>query len=347
MKEERHAMTVGPIKAADSQRILIIEPIAQEGLDLLRYELPEAQIDVLLNLSPERLQTLIGSYTVLIVGSHSHVTEEILIATPHLKVIGYAGPDPDSIDLATAGRHGVLVVYAQRGTTIAVSEYTFALLLSLARQLPAAISHFKASRIDKSHLMGMELHGKVLGVLGLGQIGMEVLRKARAFGMRVIASDPIVSSERAQQFDLRLARQAEVLQRADFVTLHAPFKENQSKAHTRLGVRELSLLKPWTYLVSCERGDLLDEKALLFALHEGRLAGVALDVFSQEPSGDETVLGQLLAHERVIATPRLGPLTIEAQVRVACEVARQVIAALRGDTLYGVTTPFLPPILPA
>jgi D-3-phosphoglycerate dehydrogenase len=330
-------------------RILITEIIAQEGLDLLRYELPEAQIDVRLDLSPERLLELIGRYTVLLVGSQTHITEKILSAATHLQVIGCAGSELDSIDVDAALRHGVLVVHAPRGRTIALSEYTFALLLALARQLPAAVSSMQAGRWDKSR-MGMELHGKVLGILGLGLVGMEVARKAQAFGMRVFAFDSSVSSQRAQQVGVQQVSKEEVLQRADVVTLHTPLNDTQGEPQARLGVRELSLLKPWSYLVSCERASLLDEEALLFTLHEGRLAGVALDIASpepQEPDGEETVLRQILAHERVIATPHLGPSTVEAQVRVACEIARQIIAAVHGDTLYAVTTPLFPPILPA
>jgi D-3-phosphoglycerate dehydrogenase / 2-oxoglutarate reductase len=161
--------------------------------------------------------------------------------------------------------------------------------------------------------------------------------------MRVIAGDPLVSTRQAQQVGVTLHSTEEVLQRADFVTLHATLTEEKEGMRTLLGTRELSLLKPGAYLVNCARGNLIDEQALLTALNEGRLAGVALDVFSQEPISDDMVLRQLLAHERVIATPHLGASTIEAQIRVATEVARNIIAALRGDTLYGAALlPFTP-----
>ena len=332
---------------ANVPRILITDPIAQEGIDLLRYELPEAQIDIRLDLSPEQLLALIGSYTVLLVRSQTRVTEEVLAKAAHLHIIGRAGSGLDNIDLNAAIRHGVLVVHAPRGTTIAVSEQTIALLLALARHLPAANSSLKAGRWDKSRLLGVELHQKVLGVIGLGRVGTEVAQKAQAFGMRVIANDPLVSPKRAQQVGVTLHSKEEVLQRADFVTLHATLTDGQSETRRLLGARELSLLKPGAYLVNCVRGNLIDEQALLSALTEGRLAGVALDVFSQEPIGDDMVLRQLLAHERVIATPHLGASTVEAQVRVATEVARNIIAALRGDTLYGVAMLPLPPTKPA
>jgi len=330
-------------REANVPRILITEPIAQEGIDLLRYELPMAQIDVRLDLSPEHLLALIGTYTVLIVRSQTRVTEELLAKAAHLQLIGRAGSGLDNIDLNAAIRHGVLVVHAPRGNRIAVSEHTMALLLALARHLPAANHSIKVGRWDKSRLLGVELHQKVLGVIGLGRVGTEVAHKAQAFGMQVIASDPLVSIRRAQQVGVTLHSKEEVLQRADFVTLHATLTEEKEGMRKLLGARELSLLKPGAYLVNCARGNLIDEQALLATLTEGRLAGVALDVFSQEPISDDMVLRQLLAHERVIATPHLGASTVEAQMRVATEVARNIIAALRGDTLYGVASlPFTP-----
>jgi D-3-phosphoglycerate dehydrogenase len=323
-------------------RILITEPIAQEGIDLLRYELPEAHIEVRLDLSQEHLLALIGNCTVLIIRSQTRVTEELLAKATHLQVIGRAGSGLDNIDLDAAIRHGVLVVYAPRGNAIAVAEQTMALLLALVRHIPEASSSIRAGRWDKSRLLGIELHRKVLGIIGLGRIGTEVARRAQAFGMRVIASDPFVSATQGQQVGVTLHSKEEVLQRADCVTLHATLSQDTGGTRRLLGSRELSLLKPGAYLVNCARGNLIDERALLAALTEGRLAGVALDVFSQEPIGDDPVLRQVLSYERVIATPHLGASTVEAQVRVATEMARNIISALRGDTLYGTTLPFLP-----
>ena len=328
-------------------RILITDPISQEGIDLLRYELSEADIDVRLDLSPERLMTLVGDYTVLIVRSQTRVSETLLEKATHLQIIGRAGTGLDNIDLNAALRHGVLVVHAPRGNVCAVAEHTMLLLLALARHLPAANCSMKAGRWDKNHLLGVELHGKVLGIIGLGRVGTEVASRAMVFGMQVIANDPLVPSRRAQKVGVTLHSKEEVLQRADFVTLHAALTEGNGSTTKLLGVRELALLKPGAYLVNCARGNLIDEQALLVALEEGRLAGVALDVFSQEPIGDDPVLRQLLAHERVIATPHLGASTAEAQVRVATEVARNIIAALRGETLYGVATRQFSPKTPA
>jgi D-3-phosphoglycerate dehydrogenase / 2-oxoglutarate reductase len=340
-------MVARQVREAHAPRILITEPIAQEGIDLLRYELPEAHIDVRLDLSPEQLRALIGSYTALIIRSQTRVTGELLTKAARLQVVGRAGSGLDNIDLDDAIRHGVLVVNAPRGSAIAVAEHTLALMLTLARHIPAANSSIKAGRWDKSLLLGIELHGKVLGIIGLGKIGKEVARIAQALGMRVIASDPFLSAKQGQQVGVALHSKEEMLPRADFVTLHAALTNDEGGTRKLLTTRELHLCKPGAFLVNCARGNLIDQQALLAALNEGRLAGVALDVFSQEPIGDDTVLRQLLSHERVIATPHLGASTVEAQVRVATEVARNIISALRGETLFGVTTFPVPPAKPA
>jgi D-3-phosphoglycerate dehydrogenase / 2-oxoglutarate reductase len=334
-------------REANILRILITEPIAQEGIDLLRYELPEAHIDVRLDLSPEHLLALICNYTALIIRSKTRVTGELLAEATRLQVVGRAGSGLDNIDLDAAIRHGVLVVNAPRGNAIAVAEHTLALMLTLARHIPAANSSIKAGRWDKSRLLGVELRGKVLGIIGLGKVGKEVAQRAKSLGMRVIACDPFLSAKQGQQVGVTLHSNEEMLTQADFVTLHATLTNIESGTRRLLGARELQLCKPGACLVNCARGSLIDERALLAALNEGRLAGVALDVFSQEPIGDDTILRQLLSHERVIATPHLGASTVEAQVRVATEVTRSIIAALRGDTLYGVTTLPFPPAKPA
>ena len=236
-------MVTRQAREANVPRILITDPIAQEGIDLLRYGLPEAQIDIRLDLSPEQLLALIGSYSVLIVRSQTRVTVELLAKAAHLQIIGRAGSGLDNIDLNAAIRHSVLVVHAPRGTTIAVSEQTIVLLLALARHLPAANRSLKAGRWDKRRLVGVELHQKVLGIIGLGRVGTEVAHMAQAFGMRVIASDPLVSPRRAQQVGVTLHSKEEVLQRADFVTLHATLTDGQSETRRLLEPRKVTAIR--------------------------------------------------------------------------------------------------------
>ena len=207
------------------------------------------------------------------------------------------------------------------------------------QHIPAANRSIKAGMWETRRFLVVELSQKVLGILGLGRVGQEVAQRAHALGMQVVAYDPSASMQQAQRAGVTLHDKAEVLQRADLVTLHTALTEGSSGTRTLLGAQQLHLLKPGAYLVNCARGGLIDEEALLATLKEGRLAGVALDVFSQQPLGDETILSQLLLQllldERVIVTPHGGASTAEAQVRVATSVARNSIAALCGDTLYG------------
>ena len=340
-------MAVFFAEATGQERILITEPIARAGVDLLRRELPQVRIDERFGLSPAQLRTLIGEYSVLVVRGETRVTDDLLAAAPRLKVIGRAGSGIDNTDLEAAFRRRVLVVHAPRGTVVAVAEHTMALVLALVRQLPAASASLEAGRWEKRHFVGVELAHKTLGILGLGRIGREVARLAQAFSMHVLASDPMVSAEQARSLGVTLPGKEEVLRQADVVTLHAAPAGNAGAMRPIIGARELALLKPGAFLVNCARGGLIDEAALLEALERGQLAGVALDVFSQEPIGDDALLRRLLSHERVLATPHLGASTGEAQARVAVEVARQVISALRGDALMGALPPSSPLIRPA
>jgi D-3-phosphoglycerate dehydrogenase len=298
------AMAVFQVEDRDVLRILITEWLAPEGVDLLRRELPKAWIDQRFGLAPAQLRAVIGCYTALIIRSETRVTDDLLAAAPRLQVVGRAGSGVDNIDLEAAGKRGVLVVHAPGGNVLAAAEHTMALLLALARHIPNASGSLKAGKWEKSCLVGVELSNKSLGILGLGKIGREVARLAQAFSMQVLAFDPFVAVEQAQRAGVTMRSLAEVLQQADFVTLHAALPSGSGEAATLIGARELRLFKPTAYLVNGERGSLIDEAALLAALEQGCLAGAALDVFSQEPIGDDTVLRRLLAHERVLVTRR-------------------------------------------
>jgi D-3-phosphoglycerate dehydrogenase / 2-oxoglutarate reductase len=339
-------MVVFHVEERNVPRILITERLAQEGIDLLRRELPEAVVDRRVGLAPAQLRAVIGGYTVLIVDSDTRVTDDLFAAAPRLRLIGRAGSGVDNIDLEAAGRRGVLVVHAPAGDVPALAEHSIAMLLALARHSVPANSTLKAGRWEHSHFVGVELSHKTLGILGLGKVGREVARLAQAFSMRVLGFDPAVAVGQAQRAGVRMLSKAEVLQQADFVMLHAAHLSGSSEAAMLIGARELRLLRPGAYLVSCAGGRLIDEAAMLAALDQGRLAGAALDVFREEPIVDGRVLRRLLVHERVIATPHLGALTREAQARVATEVARNVVSALRGDTLIGAILPSFPPMAP-
>jgi D-3-phosphoglycerate dehydrogenase len=317
-----HATTASPI------RILIADPIAQEGVGLLRLRLPESQIDELHGLSPARLSELIGGYTALIVRSATQVTADLLAKAARLQVVGRAGVGLDNIDVEAAEGLGVRIVNSPTGNVVAAAEHTIALLMALARLIPAAHGSMQAGRWEKSRFLGVEVRGKVLGIIGLGRVGREVAQRARGLSMQVIASDPYVSHENASALGILMVSMEELLLQADFVTLHVQLPGRPPGRQRLLGAREFGLLKPGARLINCARGGLIDEEALLHALAEQRLAGVALDVFSHEPVGDDPILRQLLADERVIATPHLGGSTREAQIQVSLEVAEQVASAL-------------------
>jgi D-3-phosphoglycerate dehydrogenase len=311
-------------------KILIADRIAQEGIDLLRSQLPEAHIDVHLGLKPEQLKGMIGNYTALVVRSETQVTSEILAAADKLKIVGRAGVGVDNIDIEAATRQGIMVVNSPTGNIVAAAEHTIAMLMALARHIPAASSSTKTGKWEKSRFLGVEVRNKILGIIGLGKVGTEVARRAQGLEMQVIAFDPYVAPEQARKLDVTMLSMEEVLQRADFVTLHTSLTSGPQGTRGLIGTHELHLLKAGARLINCARGGLIDEEALLNALQENRLAGVALDVFSQEPVGDNEILKRLLAHERVIATPHLGASTEEAQLGVATDVAEQIVAVLRG-----------------
>ncbi len=310
--------------------ILIADRIAQEGIDLLRTQLPEAHLDVDYRLKPEQLKGKIGQYTALVVRSETQLTGEILEVADKLKIVGRAGVGVDNIDIDAATRRGIMVVNSPTGNIVAAAEHTIAMLMALARHIPTANSSTKAGKWEKSRFLGIEVRNKVLGIIGLGKVGTEVARRAQGLEMQVIAFDPYVAPEQARKLDVTMLSMEEVLQQADFVTLHTSLTSGPQGTRGLIGRRELQLLKPGARLINCARGGLIDEEALLNALQENRLAGVALDVFSQEPIGDNEVLRRLLADERVIATPHLGASTEEAQLGVATDVAEQIVAVLRG-----------------
>lgn len=321
--EDQHTTSTPP-------KVLIADAIAQEGLDLLRAELPDAQIDVRTGLKPDQLRSIIGEYAALIVRSATQVTADILAEAGQLKIVGRAGVGVDNIDIEAATNRGIMVVNSPTGNIVAAAEHTIAMLMSLARHVPEANGSTKAGKWEKNRFMGIEVRNKVLGVIGLGKVGTEVTKRAQGLEMQVVAFDPYVSPEQARKLGVTMLALDEVLQQADFITLHTSLTSGPNGTRGLISVRELALMKPTVRLINCARGGLIDEEALLHALNEERIAGVALDVFSQEPIRDSEVLKLLLANERVVATPHLGASTEEAQVGVATDVAEQVVAVLRG-----------------
>jgi D-3-phosphoglycerate dehydrogenase len=257
------------------------------------------------------------------------MTPELIEAGARLRVIGRAGVGVDNIDVAAATSRGIIVMNAPDGNTITTAEHTLALLVSLARRVPQANESLREGRWERKRFIGVELQGKTLGVVGLGRIGRVVASRARAFGMNVVAYDPFIAPEQARALELELVPLDEVFARADFLTVHTPLT-----ADTRgiINAQAFSKMKRGVRIINCARGGLVDERALLDAIKEGVVAGVALDVFEQEPPPADH---PLLALEEVIATPHLGASTAEAQEGVALTVAEQMRDYLLTGALRG------------
>jgi D-3-phosphoglycerate dehydrogenase len=300
-------------------RVLVTEALSPEGLAVLSSC---CQVDVRLKPTPSELIDLLPAYDALIVRSATQVTAEVLAAGTRLQVVGRAGTGVDNIDVDAATRRGIVVVNAPTSNTIAVAEHTMALMLALARHICAANSGLHEGRWEKQRLMGTELRGKTLGLVGLGRVGQAVAARARAMEMRVVAYDPFMSPERAGQMNVELASMEALLAQADYVSLHAP-----ATASTRgmIGRRELALMKKGARLVNCARGELVVEEDLLGALAAGHLAGAALDVFENEPQID----AKLTCCPQLLLTPHLGASTEEAQSGAARQVVEEVLAVLQ------------------
>ncbi|HWF15378.1 MAG TPA: hydroxyacid dehydrogenase, partial [Acidimicrobiales bacterium] len=303
-------------------RVLVTEKIAQSGLDLLADAGHE--VDVQEGLSPEALgETIVGAHA-LIIRSATQVTSEVLAAGATLQVVGRAGVGLDNVDVTAATERGVMVVNAPTSNILSVAEQAMALLLAQARNIPQADAALKAGRWERSKWEGVELHGKVLGVVGLGRAGSLVAQRAHAFGMELIGFDPFVSQERARAMGVRLVGIEELVAEADFVSIHTP------KTPETIGLFGRDLLakaKPGIRIINTARGGIVDEDALAEAIRDGIVAGAGLDVFASEPC-TESPLFELPS---VVVSPHLGASTEEAQDKAGVTIAEQVLLALAGD----------------
>ncbi|MFQ6090576.1 MAG: hydroxyacid dehydrogenase [Candidatus Bipolaricaulia bacterium] len=299
--------------------ILISDPIAEEGVKKL--EQAGFEVEVNTGLPPEELAKIIPGYDGLIVRSATKVTREVIEAAENLKAIGRAGIGLDNIDLEAARERGIKVMNTPGATSVSVAELTLGLMLALARHIPQATASLKAGKWEKKKLMGSELYGKTLGIIGIGKIGREVAKRAAALGMDLVAYDPYVREAEVRDLGLKLLPLEDLLQYSDYITIHVPLT---AETEHLLGEREFFIMKDGARLVNCARGGVVDERALYDALKKGKVAGAALDVFEEEPPKDNP----LLQLDNVIATPHLGASAREGQVRSAVEIAEKLIAAL-------------------
>ncbi len=301
-------------------KILVTDGLAEAGLALLQ------NVGEVINnpkITAAELLEVLPDYQALIVRSRTKVTAQVVEAGRQLKVIGRAGVGVDNIDVKAAVGRGITVVNSPLAATTAVAEHTLALMLAMARLVPAADASMKQQKWEKSAFMGSELNGKTLGLVGIGRIGGQVAVLAQALGMSVIALDPYVSEADMRSRGVTPATFQQVLTGADYLSLHLPLT---STTRGMIGQAEFALMKKGARLVCTARGGVVDEDALRAALDSGDLAGAALDVFSSEPPKP----GSIAEHPKVIATPHVGAQTKEAQKRAGVGIAEEVVAVLQG-----------------
>ncbi len=307
-------------------KVLISDPLAKEGVERLKKE-DGFRVREAPGLSQEELIKIIPEYNALIVRSETRVTEEVIRAASRLKVIGRAGTGLDNIDITSATKRGIIVMNTPEGNIISAAEHTISMILALSRNIPQA--HFSLRSGEWKKFMGTEVYGKILGIVGLGRVGSEVAKRAQGLKMRVVAYDPFISKERAEQLGVTLIDLEELLPEVDYLTVHTPLT---SQTRNLIGEREIALMKKDARIINCARGGIIQEDALYRALKENRLKGAALDVFEKGKPFDSP----LLKLDSVIITPHLGASTEEAQKRVALDIVLQVIDALKGGPLRNV-----------
>jgi D-3-phosphoglycerate dehydrogenase len=319
--------------AEKRKKVLITDPISEEGIEVLRKE---AQVDIKTTLKPEEIVAIIGNYDALIVRSQTKVTAAIIEAGKNLQVIARAGVGIDNVDVETATRCGVMVINAPTGNTVSAAEHAIALMLALARNIPQANTSLKSCEWKRNEFMGTELRGKTLGIIGLGNVGSEVAKRAQAFEMRLIGIDPLVSEEYAKKINVELVDLKKMMKESDFITLHVPLTP---QTRGIIGVKEIALAKPNLRIINCARGGLIDEKELVKAIHEKRVAGAAIDVFEKEPCIESI----LFSEDNIIVTPHLGASTAEAQVLAARDVAEQIVDIFKGlPARTALNMPYIP-----
>ncbi|RIN76997.1 phosphoglycerate dehydrogenase [Staphylococcus simulans] len=297
-------------------KILVSDPIAKDGLQTLLDD-PDFEVDIDTGLSPDELIEKIKAYDGLIIRSQTQVTPEVIEAAENLKIIARAGVGVDNIDRDAATKHGVLVINAPDGNTISATEHSMAMILAMARQIPEANQSLKEGKWNRSQFKGTELYHKTLGIIGTGRIGLGVAKRAKSFGMKIIAFDPYLTAEKAKELDIERATVEEIAQRADFVTVHTPLTP---KTKGLIDADFFAQAKPNLQIINVARGGIIDEQALVDALDQGLIARAAIDVFEHEPATDSP----LTKHDKIVVTPHLGASTVEAQEKVAVSVSNEI-----------------------
>jgi len=308
-------------------RVLISDDIDGICVDILKA----AGVEVTLNpkLSKDQLLKEIETYDALIVRSATKVTKEVIEAGKNLKLIGRAGTGVDNIDVDEASKRGIVVMNTPAGNSRSAAELTCAMIMGLARHLAPAYASMKAGKWDRKSFMGTEVYGKTLAVIGLGRIGREVADRMRAFGMKTIGYDPIITAEQSKSFGVEWLPLEIIWPQADYITVHVPLLP---ETENLINASVFAKCKKGVYVINCARGGIIEENDLLEALKNEQCAGAGLDVYLEEPPKNTP----LIEHPKVLCTPHLGASTLEAQQRVAGEIAEQIVAVNRRQAILGV-----------
>lgn len=314
--------------------ILVSDKLGTAALDKLK-EYPDVVVDVKTGLSKEQLLEIIPEYDGLIVRSGTQVTADVLAAGKKLRVVGRAGVGVDNIDIKAASMYGIIVMNTPGANSMATAELAVALMLAASRNIPQAHASMSAGEWRRADFVGTQLYRKVLGIVGFGRVGKLVAERAKAFGMEVLAYDPVILEEAARDMGVLLVELDELLAKSDYITLHAALVPATNKL---INATTISQMKDGAILINAARGKLIDEQALADALRSGKLAAAAIDVYSSEPP---TAENPLISLPNVVHIPHLGASTREAEREVGIQIAAQVVSALRGtDFSYAVNMPF-------
>ena len=312
-----------------AHRVLVSDKLAPEGLAVLAAAAADGELefDVRPGMSSDELIAAIPGYDALIIRSATTVTRDVIEAGVRLRVVGRAGIGVDNIDVGAATRRGIVVMNTPGGNNVTTAEHAISMMLALARSIPQATASMKAGKWEKSKFTGVEICDKKLGLIGIGNIGRIVAERAQGLNMKVIAFDPFIPEEKANEMGVELLDLDELLRGSDFVSVHVPLT---TETRGLIDAAALAKMKRGARLINCARGGIVDEAALAAALRSGALAGAALDVFEQEPPpADHPLLGL----DNVVCTPHLGAATAEAQVNVSIAIAEQIVEFLLRDTV--------------
>ncbi len=299
-------------------RVLISDALSETAVNIFRNHGIDVEFDPKLGPDKEKLVRVVGEFDGLAIRSATKVTPNVIAAANgRLRVIGRAGIGVDNVDIPAATAAGIIVMNTPFGSSITTAEHSIAMLMACARQIPAADQSTQAGKWEKSRFMGVEITGKTLGIIGCGNIGSVVAKRALGLEMRVIAFDPFLSDERASELGVEKVDLDVLFQRADFITLHTPLTDNTRNI---VDAASIAKMKDGVRIINCARGGLIAEEALRAALDSGKVAGAAMDVFIDEPAKENVLFGA----PNVICTPHLGALTSEAQENVGIQIAEQM-----------------------